>query len=129
MNFFFFPDFYIFRCLICFSKILVSQEQWKSSTSGSKRRERSEHDDDEGGHSERRRRKGGKRRRKDKGSRSRYETQEEADMMDDHEELEDEDTNMNYREGTHQMDDQDGAADLLAAAGLEDSDAEDEVPF
>ncbi|KAI9192882.1 hypothetical protein LWI28_028931 [Acer negundo] len=109
------------------------KEQWKSSTSASKRRERPENDDEEGGHSEKRRRKGGKRKRKDKSSRSRYETQEEeADMMDDQDELEDEDANMNYRETTHQMDDQDDAAgenaqDLLAAAGLEDSDAEDEM--
>ena len=53
-------------------------------------------------------------------------------MMDDREELEDEDANMNYRESTTQMNDQDddngeNAQDLLAAAGLEDSDVEDEV--
>lgn len=56
----------------------------------------------------------------------------EADMMDDHEELEDEDANMNYREPTNRTNDQDdnaeeNAQELLAAAGLEDSDAEDDV--
>ncbi|XVE97907.1 hypothetical protein REPUB_Repub03eG0059200 [Reevesia pubescens] len=108
------------------------QEQWKSSTPASKRRDRSEVDDVEGGHSEKRRRKGGKRRKKDK-NKSRYERDdEEPDMMDDREELEDEDANMNYRESTTQMNDQDddngeNAQDLLAAAGLEDSDVEDEA--
>ncbi|XP_022754797.1 protein CTR9 homolog isoform X1 [Durio zibethinus] len=108
------------------------QEQWKSSIPASKRRERSEIDDEEGGHSEKRRRKGGKRRKKDK-KKTRYDRDdEEPDMMDDREELEDEDANMNYRESTTQMNDQDdentgeNAQDLLAAAGLEDSDVEDE---
>ncbi|KAH0970786.1 hypothetical protein GBA52_022942 [Prunus armeniaca] len=107
------------------------KEQWKSSTPGSKRRERSEMDDEEGGNSEKRRRKGGKRRKKDKFSRSRYDTLEaEADMMEDQEELEDEDANTNYREPTGQMneqDDEENVQDPLAAAGLEDSDAEDEA--
>lgn len=109
------------------------KEQWKSSTPAtSKRKERPEMDDD-GGHSERRRRKGGKRSKKEKSSRSRYETEEgEAGMMDDHEEVEDEDANINYQETANQMNDQDdepaeNAQDLLAAAGLEDSDAEDEA--
>ncbi|XVF35118.1 hypothetical protein REPUB_Repub18cG0117100 [Reevesia pubescens] len=108
------------------------QEQWKSSTPASKRRERSEIDDEEGGHSEKRRRKGGKRRKKDK-NKSRYERDdEEPDMMDDREELEEEDANMNYRKSTFQMNGQDddngeNAQDLLAAAGLEDSDVEDEM--
>ncbi|KAF2304094.1 hypothetical protein GH714_027132 [Hevea brasiliensis] len=110
------------------------KEQWKSSTPASKRRDRSEIDDDEGGHSEKRRRKGGKKRRKDKSSKSHYEMEEnEADMMDDHEELEDEDANVNYREHRSQGNDYDenteeNAQELLAAAGLEDSDAEDEAP-
>lgn len=108
------------------------QEQWKSSTS-SKRRDRSEIDDEEGGNSEKRRRKGGKRRKKDKHSRSRYETEDvEAEMMDDQEELDDENAKINYREPSGQINDQDdyveeNAHDPLAAAGLEDSDAEDEV--
>lgn len=114
--------------------ILFFQEQWKSSTSGSKRRDRSEIDDEEGGNSEKRRRKGGKRRKKDKHSRSRYEAEDvEAEMMDDQEDLEDENAKMNYGEPAAQINDQDdyaaeeNARDPLAAAGLEDSDAEDEV--
>lgn len=108
------------------------QEQWKSSTPASKRRERSEIDDEEGGHSEKRRRKGGKRRKKDK-NKSRYERDdEEPDMIDDREELEDEDANTNYRESRTQTNDRaddngENAQDLLAAAGLEDSDVEDEA--
>ncbi|GAY68479.1 hypothetical protein CUMW_264470 [Citrus unshiu] len=109
------------------------REQWRSSTPASKRRERSENDDDEVGHSEKRRRKGGKRRKKDKSSRSHYETEyAEADMMDYREEPEDEDASMNYREPIGQMNDQDddveeNANDRLAAAGLEDSDVDDEM--
>ncbi|GAV72784.1 TPR_1 domain-containing protein/TPR_11 domain-containing protein/TPR_12 domain-containing protein [Cephalotus follicularis] len=109
------------------------KEQWKSTTHLSKRRERSDNDEDEGGQSEKRRRKGGKRRKKEKNSKSNHEAWEaEADMMDDHGELEDEDPNLNYREPTNQVNDQDNdaeenAQDILAAAGLEDSDAEDEV--
>lgn len=111
------------------------QEQWKSSTPGSKRRDRSEMDDDEGANSEKRRRKGGKKRRKEKSSKSHYEMEEtEADMMDDLEELEDEDVNVNDGEHRNQRNDHDenenaeeNAQELLAAAGLEDSDAEDEA--
>ncbi len=109
---------------------MYHQEQWKSSTPGSKRRERSDLDDEEGGNSERRRRKGGKRRKKDKSSKSRYETEEaEADMRDDQEYPDDEDANLNYREPTSQNDQdeaEENVLDPLAAAGLEDSDAEDE---
>lgn len=107
------------------------KEQWKSSTPGSRRRDRSDLDDEEGGNSEKRRRKGGKRRKKDKGSKSQYETEEaEADMMDDQEYMEDEDGNLNYQEPPSQNDQDDAegnAQDPLTAAGLEDSDAEDEV--
>ncbi|KAH8505438.1 hypothetical protein Peur_045151 [Populus x canadensis] len=107
------------------------KEQWKSSTSASKRRDRADIDDGEGGHGEKRRRKGGKRRKKEKSSRSRYEM-EEADMMDDHDEPEDDDANVNFREPGYQMNDQDdnaeeNAQDVLAAAGLEDSDADDDI--
>ncbi|GKV24763.1 hypothetical protein SLEP1_g34332 [Rubroshorea leprosula] len=107
------------------------QEQWRSNAP-SKRRERSEMDEEDGGHSEKRRRKGGKRRKKDKNSRSRYDREEEEnDMGDYQEELEDEDADTNYRESMSQLNDQDddaggNAQDILAAAGLEDSDAEDE---
>lgn len=107
------------------------KEQWKSSTSASKRRDRADIDDGEGGHGEKRRRKGGKRRKKEKSSRSRYEM-EEADMMDDHDEPEDDDANVNFKEPGYQMNDQDdnaeeNAQDVLAAAGLEDSDADDDA--
>lgn len=118
---------------LSFPHLYYLQEQWRSSTPGSKRRERSENDDDEVGHSEKRRRKGGKRRKKDKSSRSHYETEyAEADMMDYREEPEDEDASMNYREPIGQMNDQDddveeNANDRLAAAGLEDSDVDDEM--
>lgn len=53
-------------------------------------------------------------------------------MMDYREEPEDEDASMNYREPIGQMNDQDddveeNANDRLAAAGLEDSDVDDEM--
>ncbi|KAL2327259.1 hypothetical protein Fmac_020686 [Flemingia macrophylla] len=103
------------------------KEQWKSSTH-SKRRERS--DDEEGGTGEKKRRKGGKRRKKDKHSKSRYDNEEpETDMMDE-QEMEDEEADINYRdEPQTQMNDdaEENAQGLLAAAGLEDSDAEDET--
>ncbi|KAM0969899.1 hypothetical protein TB2_017681 [Malus domestica] len=54
----------------------------------------------------------------------------EAEMMDDQEEPEDEDANMNYGEPTGQMneqDDEENVQDPLAAAGLEDSDADEEA--
>ncbi|XP_030448357.1 protein CTR9 homolog isoform X1 [Syzygium oleosum] len=105
------------------------KEQWKSSTPASKRRERSDADDEEGGHSEKRRRKGGKRRRKERSSKSQYEMEEAEAEIDDQEY---EDASLNYGEPVDQMHDQDdeaeeNAQDVLAAAGLEDSDAEDEA--
>ncbi|CAK9141000.1 unnamed protein product [Ilex paraguariensis] len=104
------------------------KEQWKSSTPGSKRKDRPQVEDDDGVQGEKRRRKGGKRRKRDK--KSRYET-EEAEA-DEPEEMEDEDASMNYRESYDQINDQDDQVednpqDLLAAAGLEDSDAEDDA--
>ncbi|GAU27975.1 hypothetical protein TSUD_373700 [Trifolium subterraneum] len=105
------------------------KEQWKSSTH-SKRRERS--DDEDGGTAEKKKRKGGKRRKKDKHSKSHNDTEEmEPDMMDE-QEMEDEDANTNYREEleTHTKDveenPQENPHGLLALAGLEDSDADDE---
>lgn len=91
------------------------KEQWKSS-SHSKRKERTQSDDEEGEHGEKRRRKGGKRRKKDKNTKSRYDTDEgEADRGDE----EDEEINNNAQDNPH-----DHLA--LAAAGLEDSDADDD---
>ncbi|XP_057971236.1 protein CTR9 homolog isoform X2 [Malania oleifera] len=108
------------------------KEQWKSSTPASKRKERSQIEDEEGGHGEKRKRKGGKRRKKDKNTGSRYETADAEAMMEDQEEMEDDEVNMTYREPSNQMNDQDNdaqdnAQDLLAAAGLEDSDADDDM--
>ncbi|KAE9464566.1 hypothetical protein C3L33_03526, partial [Rhododendron williamsianum] len=114
-------------------KARVVNEQWKSIGPATKRKDRSHFEDEEGGHNEKRRKKGGKRRKRDKGSKTRYETNEaEADIVDDHEELDDEDGNMNYRDPSNPMNDQEDegeekAQDLLAAAGLEDSEAEDDV--
>lgn len=52
--------------------------------------------------------------------------------MDDQEEIDDEDNNTSYREPYHEENDQvdqveNNPQDLLAAAGLEDSDAEDDA--
>ncbi|KAL3332402.1 hypothetical protein AABB24_032798 [Solanum stoloniferum] len=107
------------------------KEQWKSSTPASKRKDRPQNEDDEGGHGERRRKKGGKRRKRDK--KSHYESEEAEAEMDDQEEVDDVDRNRNYEESCDQTNDHDDQAeknpqDLLAAAGLEDSDAEDDTP-
>ncbi|XP_060191121.1 protein CTR9 homolog [Lycium barbarum] len=107
------------------------KEQWKSSTPASKRKDRPQNDDDEGGHGERRRKKGGKRRKRDK--KSQYESEEAEAEMDDQEEVDYVDRNRNYEEESdYQTNDHDDQAennpqDLLAAAGLEDSDAEDDT--
>lgn len=106
------------------------KEQWKSSTPASKRKDRPQNEDDEGGHGERRRKKGGKRRKRDK--KSHYESEEAEAEMDDQEEVDDVDRNRNYEESYDQTNDHDDQAennpqDLLAAAGLEDSDAEDDT--
>lgn len=95
----------------------LSQEQWKStsSTPASKRKDRSVLEDEEGGHGDRKRRRGGKRKRKDKRQRKRYED-EDGDMEDEPEEV-------NARENRGR----ENAQDHLLAAGLEDSDAEDDM--
>jgi len=105
--------------------MFVLQEQWKISvnTTGSKRKERIQGEDDGSGDGGRRR-KGGKRRRKDKKSKAYYEQEEEAEMEDDPEEMDEEDAN--------QMNDQedegaDRTRDNFVAAGLEDSDAEEDM--
>lgn len=106
------------------------KEQWKSSTPASKRKDRPQTEDDEGGHGEKRRKKGGKRRKRDK--KSHYESEEAEAEMDDQEEMDDGDLHRNYEEPyypTNDHDDQaeDNPQELLAAAGLEDSDAEDDT--
>ncbi|KAG8376213.1 hypothetical protein BUALT_Bualt09G0039700 [Buddleja alternifolia] len=96
------------------------KEQWKSSSS-SKRKDRPQTEDEDGGTSEKRRRRsgGGKRKRKDK--KSRYEEEAEAEV-ENQEDMEYEPYNpMNDIEDKQE----DIPQDLLAAAGLEDSDAED----
>uniref|UniRef100_A0A7N0ZW54 Uncharacterized protein n=1 Tax=Kalanchoe fedtschenkoi TaxID=63787 RepID=A0A7N0ZW54_KALFE len=110
------------------------KEQWKSNPSGSKRKDRLHADDEDVSH-DKRRRKGGKRRKKDKSSKSRYEIlEEEADMIDDHEEGEYDETNPSYQENLQHeerenVQDAEGnnSPELFVAAGLEDSDADEET--
>ncbi|XP_051148255.1 protein CTR9 homolog [Andrographis paniculata] len=99
------------------------KEQWKSSSSS----KRKVTEDEEGGHSEKRRRRGGgKRRRKDK--RSRYESEEAEADVEDQEDIEYENTNREQDDHVdHQEKEEDKPQDLLAEAGLEDSDADDDV--
>ncbi|CAA6659094.1 unnamed protein product [Spirodela intermedia] len=93
------------------------KEQWKTtgSTPASKRKDRSVLEDEEGGNGDRKRRRGGKRKRKEKRQKKRYED-EEDDMEDEHEEVD-------ARENRGR----ENAQDHLLAAGLEDSDAEDDM--
>ncbi|KAF6139198.1 hypothetical protein GIB67_040345 [Kingdonia uniflora] len=101
------------------------KEQWKSSNSGPKRKDRSHGEDEEGGgYSEKKRKKGGKKRKRDK--KSNYEMGEEADMMDEQGETEYYNREEEDKDNVHDSD-ADNAQDLLAAAGLEDSDAEEDV--
>ncbi|KAK1365184.1 TPR-containing nuclear phosphoprotein that regulates K(+) uptake [Heracleum sosnowskyi] len=101
------------------------KEQWKH-TSASKRKDRTHAEDENGGRGEKRRRKGEKKRKREK--KSRYETEEAGDM-DDQEEVEDEYVNRNYKQADNAVNDdgdefEENPQDVLAAAGLEDSDAE-----
>ncbi|VFQ81333.1 unnamed protein product [Cuscuta campestris] len=100
--------------------LLRKKEQWKSSTPGSKRKDRSHAGDEEGGNGDRRRRKGGKRRKRD--NKSRYDSEDA--FMDDQEDMYG-DANMNYKDHENVEAEENNPQDLLAAAGLEDSDAED----
>ncbi|MCL7045307.1 hypothetical protein MKW94_011606 [Papaver nudicaule] len=102
------------------------KEQWRSSAP-SKRKERSNAEDEDGG-GDKRKRKGGKKRKHEK--KARYDDMDdtEADMGGDHEEY----ANVNTRDSMNRMmDDEDDngadAAQELAAAGLEDSDVEEEA--
>ncbi|KAM0020890.1 putative RNA polymerase-associated protein Ctr9 [Helianthus debilis subsp. tardiflorus] len=98
------------------------KEHWKSS--GSKRKDRGQSGDEEGGQGERRRRKGSsKKRKRDKKTET---------HMDDQDEYDDDNANTNYYEPENQVNnqvnnDEDDPQDLLAAAGLEDSDADDDT--
>lgn len=99
------------------------KEQWKVSlpVSGNKRKDKSQVEDEEGAHSEKKRRKGGKKRKKDKNEKAHYGDEAENDM-DEHEEMEA--ANMT---DDQQEDGAENAQDLLVAAGLEDSDAEEDT--
>ncbi|KAG0490123.1 hypothetical protein HPP92_006986 [Vanilla planifolia] len=101
------------------------KEQWKnySNTPVGKRKERSHVEDEEGGSGERRRKKGGKRRRKDK--RKNFYENEEGFIDDEQEEMEEEDA----KQLSGQEEETDRAHDHLAAAGLEDSDVEDDMKY
>ncbi|GMH18099.1 hypothetical protein Nepgr_019940 [Nepenthes gracilis] len=105
------------------------KEQWRTSSGASKRKDRIQSEDEEGDHGEKKRRKGGKRRKKDKSARMNYETvEEEADRIEDRDEMEDEEADVNdYGERSNHVNGGDSAQDLLAAAGLEDSDADDDL--
>ena len=101
------------------------------SSQASKRKDRPQSEDEEGDHSEKRKKKGGKKRRKDKSERSRYEVDEtEADGVEYQEELDE--PHSDYGEQANPLTTgydnvEDNAQDLLAAAGLEDSDADDDT--
>ncbi|GJX57270.1 protein CTR9 [Tanacetum coccineum] len=90
------------------------KENWKSS--GSKRKDRAQGDDEEGGQSEKRKRKSsGKKKKRDKKAEQEYE----------------EDVANTYYEPENEVnrlidEDDDNPQDPLAAAGLEDSDADDD---
>ncbi|KAI3711523.1 hypothetical protein L1987_70061 [Smallanthus sonchifolius] len=96
------------------------KEHWKSS--GSKRKDRGQSGDEDGAQGERRRRRGSsKKRKRDKKAET---------HMDDQDEYEDDNNTTNYYEPENQVNNQvnedDDPQDLLAAAGLEDSDADDD---
>ncbi|KAK9705538.1 hypothetical protein RND81_07G064600 [Saponaria officinalis] len=105
------------------------KEQLKSSSQPSKRKDRAHSEDEDGEHSEKKRRKGGKKRR-DKSGKSHYETEEVDDGAAYQEDMDE--AQYDYGEPANQPstaygDEEDKAQDLLAAAGLEDSDAEDNM--
>uniref|UniRef100_A0A0E0EB54 Uncharacterized protein n=1 Tax=Oryza meridionalis TaxID=40149 RepID=A0A0E0EB54_9ORYZ len=98
------------------------KEQWKtSSNTPGKRKDRSKHEDEEGG-SEKRRKKGG-RRRKDQKTKAHYGEEEEDEYRD---EPEAEDDYANTARSNDGGDSEKAPGHLLAAAGLEDSDAEED---
>ncbi|KAL2945136.1 Protein CTR9-like protein [Bienertia sinuspersici] len=105
------------------------KEQLKSSSQPSKRKERAQSEDEEGEHSEKRRRKGGKKKKREKSEKSHYD-EVEPDRVRYQEDMDG--PHSDYGEPTNQLnmaydDGEDNAQDPLAAVGLEDSDAEDEL--
>lgn len=104
------------------------KEQLKSGSQGSKRKERVQSEDEEGEHSEKKRRKGGKKKKRDKSEKSQYE-EVEADRVEYQEDMDE--PHSDYGEpnqlDTAYDDREDHVQDPLAAVGLEDSDAEDNM--
>ncbi|KAL2483196.1 Protein CTR9-like protein [Forsythia ovata] len=96
------------------------KEQWKSSISASKRKSKPQ-TEDESGQGEKRKRKRGKRKKE---KNTCHELEEAESALEVQEEMEYEDTNKNYQ--MNDIEDQvENNPESLAAAGLEDSDAED----
>ncbi|KAL9273405.1 hypothetical protein AKJ16_DCAP20448 [Drosera capensis] len=121
--------------LYLFSRAKTPPEQWKSDGGSSKRKDRMRREDDEGGHEEERRRKGEGRRR----TLPPITRQKKWRLTEwvPTEEMEEEEANISYEEQLNKnvdrddegrtRDDDGDAQDLLAAAGLEDSDVDDDV--
>lgn len=121
---------WLFKVLIANLQLIlwIFQEQLKSGSQGSKRKERAQSEDEEGEHSEKKRRKGGKKKKRDKSEKSHYE-EVEADRVEYQEDMDE--PHSDYGEpnqlNTAYDDREDHAQDPLAAVGLEDSDAEDDM--
>ena len=97
------------------------QEQWKTSShTPGKRKDRSKNEDEEGGSEKRRK---GNKRRKDQRTKTQY-GEDEEDEYRDEPEAEDDYANLSR---DNDGDNSERAPDHLAAAGLEDSDAEDDM--
>lgn len=110
-------------CKLIIDLVFLHQEQWKNSgktTSNNWKEKSYGKQDEKGGDGEHNRRKGGKISRKDKKGKSHYK-KKEAGMENEPEKV-DNDTNMNDHEGRAK-----NAQDHLRAAGLEDSDSEDDM--
>jgi len=97
------------------------KEQWKTSShTPGKRKDRSKNEDEEGGSEKRRK---GNKRRKDQKTKTQY-GEDEEDEYRDEPEAEDDYANLSR---DNDGDNSERAPDHLAAAGLEDSDAEDDM--
>ena len=100
---------------------MFCQEQWKTSShTPGKRKDRSKNEDEEGGSEKRRK---GNKRRKDQKTKTQY-GEDEEDEYRDEPEAEDDYANLSR---DNDGDNSERAPDHLAAAGLEDSDAEDDM--
>ena len=107
-------------------KTWIFQEQLKIGQP--KRKERAQSEDEDGEHGDKKRRKGGKKKRRDK---KHHETEEvEVDRVEYQEDFDE--RNNEYEDPTNQFnaaydDGEENVQDPLAAVGLEDSDAEDDM--